>query len=69
MHFGGVFVTLEAFLGRNDPFILRLSLSKLALYKSKNVILDWIADLSCASRSIIGQQIPGSGSCSFAMKT
>jgi len=69
MCFSGVFVTLEACLGRNDTSIMSRSLSMLASYKSKNVILDCIADLSCARTSIIGQEIPGSESCSLAMNT
>ena len=40
-----------------------------ASYKSKNIILDWIADLSCARSSIIAQEIPVSESCSLAMNT
>jgi len=65
----GVFVALEACLGRNDISILSRSLPKLASYKYKDLTLDWIADYSCARTSIIGQEIPGSESCSFGMNT
>ena len=49
------------------------SLPKLTSLKSKHVILDWIADLSCAwtsiIRQIIGQDIPSSERSSFTMNT
>ena len=67
--FGGVFIALEVCLGRNDTSIMSHHLSKFAAYHSKNVILDWMADLSCARTSIRGQEIPGSRSWSLAMKT
>jgi len=67
MRIGGLFVALEVCLGWNDTSILSCSLSELASYKSKNLILDWIADLSCARTLIMGQEIPGSESCSLAM--
>jgi len=69
MCFGGVFVTLEACLGRNAISIMSRSLSTLALYKSKNLILDWMADLSCARTSIRGQELHGSKSFSLATNT
>jgi len=69
MRFGGVFVAREACLGWNDAFIMSRSLSKLASYKSKNIILDWMVDISCARNSIRGQEIPGRESCSLAMNT
>jgi len=51
-------VTVEACLGWNDISIMSHSLSKLAYDKSKNIILDWIEDLSCPWTRIIGQDIP-----------
>jgi len=62
-------VAFDTCLGWNDTCIMRCSLSKLASDKSKNVILDWIADLSCAQTSIIGQDKPSSTSCSVAVNT
>jgi len=69
MHFVGLFVTLEACLGWNDTVIMSCSLSKLASYKSKNLNLDWIADLSCIWTSIKGWEMSGSESYSLAMNT
>jgi len=69
MCFGGVFVALEVYLGLNDTSRISCSLSKLASYKSKNIILDWMVDFSWARTSIRGQEIPGRESCSFAMNT
>ena len=69
MRFGGGNVTLEGCLGRTDKSINCRSLSKWASYKSMNLILNWMADLSCARASIKGQELPGSASYSLAMKT
>jgi len=62
-------VAVEACLTWNETFIMSCSLPKLSSLKSKNVIRDWIADLSCAWTSIIGQNLPSSERCSFAMNT
>jgi len=67
MHSDGFFVGLEMCLRCNYTSILSRNLSKLASYKSKNIILDWIADLSFAWTSIKGQENPVSESCSLAM--
>jgi len=40
------------------------SLSKLALYKSKNLILHWIADFSGTWTSILGHEMPSRTRCS-----
>jgi len=69
MHCVGIVVTLEACLGQNDTSTMCHSLSKLALFKSNNLILEWMADHSGARTSIIGQEIPGSESCSLAINT
>jgi hypothetical protein len=47
MCFGTLFVALEAGLGWIDQTIMSRSLSKLASYISKKLILDRIEDLSC----------------------
>jgi hypothetical protein len=60
---------LEACLGRNDTSIMSRSLSKLATYKSKNIILDWIGDCSCARTSIRGEETPGRVRCSLALNS
>ena len=62
-------VTLEAGLGWNGTSIISRRLSKSALYKYKNVILDWIADRNRAWTSLIADEIPGSINCRFAMYT
>jgi len=67
--FGGVFLALEACLGWNNSFIISRSMSRLASYKSKNDILDLMADLSYARTEIRGQIIPSCASCSLAMNT
>jgi len=69
MCFSGICVAPEVCLGRNDTSIMSRRLSKWALNKSKNLILDWIADRGCAGTSIRGQEIPGSERCSLAMNT
>jgi len=69
MCFSGLFVALEVGLGWNDTCTLSCSLSQLASCKSKDLVLHWIADLSCAWTSITGPAIPSSESCSLAMNT
>jgi len=69
MLFGGVFVTLKACLGRNDTSIMIRSMSSLATYKSKNIILDWMVDFSCARTAIKDQELLGRESCRWAMNT
>jgi hypothetical protein len=69
MLFGDVFVALKAYLGQNNTSISSSSSSMLASYKSKNLIPDWIADLSCTRCSFRGQEIPCSKRCSFVMNT
>jgi len=69
MHFVGFFVRVEACLTWNDASMMSCNWSKLASDRSNNLIVDWIADLSCALTSIIGQQIPGKESFSLAMST
>jgi len=69
MHIGGLFVTLEECLGRNDTSIISGSLSMLASYKSKNLILHWIAYHTCSWTWILGQEIPVSEGCSCALNT
>jgi len=69
MRFTGLLVALEACLGWNDTSIMTRSLSKLASYISKKLILDRIKDLSCAWCSIIGQENPSSESCIWAKNT
>lgn len=49
----------------NATFIISHNLPKLASYKSKKVILGWIADMSCTWTSIIGQDITSSESCTI----
>jgi hypothetical protein len=60
-------VTVEVSLGWSDTSKMSHSLSMLASDKSKTTILDCIADLSCASTSIIGQDKPSSDSSSYTM--
>jgi len=67
--FGGIFAALEACQGRNDTSIMCRSLSMLPSYRSKNLIVDWIADLSCARTSIRDLEIPGCKSCHLTMNT
>jgi len=62
--FSGIFVALELCLGWNNTSIMSCSLPKLASYKSKNIIWDWMVDFSCTRTSIRGQEIPGGASCS-----
>jgi hypothetical protein len=62
-------VTLEACLGRNDTSIMNCSLSKLASYRLKNIILHCMGDFSCARTSIRGQETPGRERSSGAINT
>jgi len=59
---GGSLVTLKIFLGWNAIFIMTHSLSKLASYTSKKLILNWIKYLSCPWSSMIGQENPRTAS-------
>jgi hypothetical protein len=69
MSFSCVLVAVEVCLGRNNTSIMRCGLSKQALYKSKNIILDWMVDFSHARTSIRGEEIPGRESCSLKINT
>jgi len=65
--FSGDLVALVGCLGRNDTSIMSHSLSKLASYKAKNLILDWIANLSLARTWNVGQEVHGSVTVSLAL--